>query len=182
MPEAGSQLYSVQEENLGKPETKPDALRAHKAIDPDGHDRLALATTTTAHSTEPTDQLQDNLMDNQNFIFLVGFTLMLAMLANLFWHICARVTKKSPQPPSTDETKPQQEETTGTKDMQNDQGTQTEHVKPETLISLRRREKELEAQNTHLQAQLKQAEQRLIDQQVYFQKDFQRQREHYELQ
>ena len=41
MPEAGSQLYSVQEENLGKPETKPDALRAHQAIGPNGNDRLS---------------------------------------------------------------------------------------------------------------------------------------------
>ena len=82
---------------------------------------------------------------------------MVAMLANLIWHLCARVTKQSPSPqlPRSDETNPQQEETTDTTPMQRDQSTQTEQVKPETLISLRRREKELEAQNAHLQTQLK---------------------------
>ena len=40
----------------------------------------SLATTTTAHSIEHTDNFQDHLMDNQNFIFLTGFTLMVAML------------------------------------------------------------------------------------------------------
>ena len=29
----------------------------------------SLPTTTTAHSTKPTDHLQDNMMNNQNFIF-----------------------------------------------------------------------------------------------------------------
>ena len=75
---------------------------------------------------------------------------MVAMLANLIWHLCARVTNKPQQPPKTDEDVPPTEEQTGSDDKQNNQSTQTTHVEPETLISLRRQIKQLEAQNvTH---------------------------------
>ena len=142
----------------------------------------SLATTSIAHSTKPTDKLQDHLMDNQNFIFLTDFTLMVTMLTNLIWYLCTRVANKPQEPPRTDEDVPTTEEQTGSDNKQNDQNTQTTHVEPETLISLRRQIKQLEAQNTHLQAQLQQIEQRLQDQQTCFQKDFRRQRENYELQ
>ena len=42
----------------------------------------SLATTTTAHSTNPIESPTDN-MDYQNFTFLVVFTVMVALLVNM---------------------------------------------------------------------------------------------------
>ena len=143
-----------------------------------------LPTTTTAHTTEPPDHNQDRMMDNQNFIFLAGFTLMIALLANLIWHLCTKATKKATRPSQSTTTDPQEEEEDETQEEEQPfrQGTQTEYCNLDTLISLRRRQKELEAQVTHLQSKLQQAENRLLDQQACFEKDFKRYKGHQEIQ
>ena len=70
----------------------------------------SLATTTTAHSIELPDHNQDHLMDNQNLIFLADFTLMIAFLANLIWHLCTKATKKATKSSQSTTIDPQEEE------------------------------------------------------------------------
>ena len=126
---------------------------------------VTLATTSTAHSTEPPPNTNDNF-DMYNFMFLTMFTLFVAiftlfvaMFGHLLWHcITTRWTtlRSAPQVPElTEEGQTSEDELPPLVQLEENYA-QTDEDRPllTTLVQLRRRERELEYEIADLKKQL----------------------------
>ena len=104
----------------------------------------SMISTTMVQTTYNTTI--DNI-DNNKFVFLILFTLAIALIANLLWHllITTWIRNRSLPPPTTAQSK---NDTT-------DNYAQTNEDRPLlTLVELRRREKILEDENAALRNQI----------------------------
>ena len=144
----------------------------------------SMTTTTVALNTDNNNAIHTDNMNDNNFMFLIIlFTLAIALVANLIWHLLTTTwTRSRSLPPPT--APPSKNNTT-------DNYAQTNEDRPLlTLMQLRRREKVLEEENERLRNQVirvnnlyktcrGQAEKKLRDQRLTYEENVMRIRKMY---